>query len=242
MILAISIDQTTERSGHIQIGGQTVPFNLTGQAGVYNNPGLSTLTIRGSHQWERHTVGEDTLNLFGKPYAFRIRPDGSALVLTELRVLPQRVSLKPGSQAPEFAVKDISGVVQSLSDYRGRIVLLDFWSMFCDPCRSDEPNLVALYRIANHSDFSILGVTSDSSIRALRRFIHNASATWPQVIDALDGPLHRSYRAFGLPTYYLIGRDGEILTRWSGSDEIAAHVARFIPTVQLPRPPHATRS
>jgi peroxiredoxin len=228
-LFAVSIDQTTERSGSISIDGRSAAFNVTGQEGSYNILGGSELTIRERHQWERYIVGEETLNLFGKFYAFRIRPDGSALTLKELPgVHPQRADLTPGSQAPAFSAKDIDGAVQSLSKYRGRVVLLDFWATFCVPCQSDEPRLVALYRNTRRSDLSILGISADSSASVVRRFVGNAGATWPQVMEASDGPTHRAYRAWGLPTYYLIGRNGQILTTWAGSDEIAAHVTRFL--------------
>jgi thiol-disulfide isomerase/thioredoxin len=225
----VSINESTQRAGTIRISGRTAAFDLLGSAGTYAQPQQPALQIEGMNQWQQYTPDERTLNLFGKSYAFHVRRDGSALTLSQLpHLLPERASLQSGSRAPAFSVEDIAGVTQSLSAYRGRIVLLDFWATYCHPCRVDEPHLLSLYRRTSGRGVAIVGIAADSSARDVSRFTSAAGARWPQIVDGSNGPMQRLYRVLGWPTYYLIGPDGKILATWTGGSRIDAHVDKYL--------------
>lgn len=169
------------------------------------------------------------MNLFGKSYEFTVDPRGERLTLTELaEARPDRPSLKVGSLAPEFAQNDIEGMAQTLAKYRGRMLLLEFWSTHCTPCRADAPHMVAFYKETSREKLAFLGVSDDESEEALRAFLKEFSIPWPQIREPGDGAIHRMYRFRGEPTYYLFGPKGEILAMWVGGGQAVSRVKKFL--------------
>src|SRR4030067_2338238 len=160
------------------------------------------------------------MTLFGESYEFTVDPHGDRLTLTELpEARPDRPSLKVGSLAPEFAQNDIEGVAQTLAKYRGRMLLLEFWSTHCGPCRADAPLMVAFYKETSREKLAFLGVSDDESEDELRAFLKEFSILWPQIREPGDGAIHRMYRFRGEPTYYLFGPKGERLDMWVGGGQ-----------------------
>jgi peroxiredoxin len=123
-------------------------------------------------------------------------------------------------QAPAklaYTVKDMNGADVRLSDYKGKVILLNYWATWCGPCKIEIPDLVALQDKFKDEGFVILGVSQDDDPETLRAFASAYKMNYPVLVgrdqpDLLDaqGPL------WGLPTSYLIGRDGTICTRHLG--------------------------
>jgi thiol-disulfide isomerase/thioredoxin len=228
--LGVSIVYETVRRGVIEIAGKKAPFALWGSHGRYDGP-YSSITIdrAGTGDEERYELSERYVNLFGKSYEFTVDPRGERLTLTELaEARPDRPSLKVGSLAPEFAQKDIEGVAQNLAKYRGRMLLLEFWSTHCTPCRADAPLMVAFYKETSREKLAFLGVSEDESEDALRAFLKEFSIPWPQIREPWEGAIHRLYRVRGMPTYYLLGPKGEILDTWAVGGEAVSRVKKFL--------------
>lgn len=118
--------------------------------------------------------------------------------------------------APEFSLTDDAGQTHSLQDYRGKLVLLNFWATWCAPCVEEMPMLFEMQQQYSDQGFQVLGLTVDKREPA-REFADELGVNYPLLGD------HRSVvavqDAYGenrLPFSVLIGRDGQILWRYAG--------------------------
>jgi peroxiredoxin len=123
---------------------------------------------------------------------------------------PPRVVLLADYPAPDFSFTSLDGKVTRLSDYRGKVVLLDFWGTWCGPCHAAVPGLVAAYDKFHARGFEILGVDVEDTREQLQSFIVDKKLPWPEALDGSKGPIVSLFRIGGFPSYFLIGRDGTI--------------------------------
>ena len=117
-----------------------------------------------------------------------------------------------------FTLKDIDGTNVKLTDYKGKVVLLNFWATWCGPCKLEIPEFVEAYERYRDKGFVILGVLSedDPAPAELRSFMAKFRMTYPvflehQELAAANGEL------WALPTSFLIDRQGSICTRHTGA-------------------------
>jgi len=115
----------------------------------------------------------------------------------------------PGLKAPDFTLRDISGKTVSLKDFKGKLILLNFWATWCTPCRWEMPEMQALYQVYKDQGFVIVAVSLDKEAEAVARFVKEAKLTYPILLDS-DFQAARAYRVPGPPTTFLIGPDGEV--------------------------------
>ncbi|HEV2293643.1 MAG TPA: redoxin domain-containing protein [Tepidisphaeraceae bacterium] len=146
--------------------------------------------------------------------------------LVELR---QRAVGKP---APEIAGIDLDDKPMKLSDYRGRVVLLNFWATWCFPCMKLIPHELELVKTFQEQPFDIVGVNCDSDIPKARAAVTRTKMTWRSFRDQInDKPtITKQWKVAGYPCLYLIDHHGTIRKRWIGSpptDELA-HMARIL--------------
>jgi peroxiredoxin len=227
--LAVVIGDATVRRGVVAIDGKRAPFAVRGVQGRYNTGDYSIQVDRGTGEIERYKRSEGYVNLFGRSYAFAVDASGDTLTLEALpEVQPERPSLRSGSVAPEFSATDIDGGSHSVARYRGRLLLLEFWSTSCAPCRAEAPQMVQFFNGAAHAKVAFLGVASDSSETTLRAFVKDLGISWPQVREPFEGRLHKQFRVNGEPTYFLVGPTGEILDDWVGGGLAVERVAKFL--------------
>jgi peroxiredoxin len=228
--LGVTINNTSVRKGVIELDGHPYPFQLSGSAGKYNGAYDQFAVERfGNGAADRYNATDEWLNLAGKSYEFTVDKLGESVTLTELaETRPDRASLKIGSAAPDFTAADLEGLPRKLTGYRGRMVLMEFWSTSCGPCRAEAPRMVDLYRALDRDKIEFLGVSSDESAETLRKFLGELKLSWPQVREPFEGPIHQTYRVAAEPTYFLIGADGAIFDTWAGSGETTAHVTKAL--------------
>ena len=118
--------------------------------------------------------------------------------------------------APDFALPDLSGNTVTLSSHRGKVVLLDFWATWCEPCREETPHFVDLQNRYGPQGLQILGVSMDDSPEPVRDFAHKFQINYPVVMgNAKTGQLYGGI--LGLPVAYLIDRKGRIRSRHIGA-------------------------
>jgi peroxiredoxin len=134
---------------------------------------------------------------------------GSA-VAADLFPVADRGIVKLGEPAPNFQLRDLNGRLVTLSDLRGKVVLLNFWATWCGPCRVEMPAMEQLYRMFQRKDFEILAVSTDAQGAAITRpFQQENRLTFPILHDP-DYRVGLTYGARSLPMTFLIDRQGII--------------------------------
>ena len=125
-----------------------------------------------------------------------------------LHPVAQRGVVKPGEPAPNFQLRDMNGQVISLSDLRGKVVLLNFWATWCGPCRIEMPAMERLYRTFDRKDFEILAVSTDAQgVVVTRPFQQENQLSFPILHDS-DFRVGLSYGARTLPMTFMVDRQG----------------------------------
>jgi peroxiredoxin len=114
-----------------------------------------------------------------------------------------------GSSAPDFSLVDVTGKAVTLKQFKGKVVFLDFWAPWCDPCKEELPALDALYKRYGQEGFEIIGIDIDSSEKLLTEFLQKVPITFTVLIDE-KSVIRRAYNFRTLPTAFIIGKDGVI--------------------------------
>lgn len=127
-----------------------------------------------------------------------------------MAVTPQSgpVKIIPGAVAPDFAVTDITGQPIKLSAHRGKAVIINYWSVYCEYCKDEMPALVKAYQ-ENQDKLSVIGIDINDEPGEVRQFIRQLNINYPIVIDN-TGDMVYKYRVTGRPTSIFINKDGMI--------------------------------
>lgn len=126
-------------------------------------------------------------------------------VPTETEVVA-RVAAHVNFQAPDFALMTPDDKQVALSDYRGKVVLINFWATWCPPCRTEMPDIRDA-SLAHPDNFIVLAVNNGESAEAANRFAQLFNLPFPILLDR-DGAVARKYNVQGLPTSFFIDRAG----------------------------------
>jgi cytochrome c biogenesis protein CcmG/thiol:disulfide interchange protein DsbE len=131
------------------------------------------------------------------------------------------------STAPDFSLPDLTGGQFRLSGNRGKVVLLDFWATWCDPCREEIPGFVALQNKYGTQGLQVVGVSMDDSPEPVREYQERFRTNYPIVMgNAKIGELYGGI--LGLPIAFVIGRDGRILAKHVGATNISVFENEFV--------------
>jgi len=130
-----------------------------------------------------------------------------------------------GKPAPAFRLKTFDGKAVSLADYRGKVVLLDFWATFCAPCVAALPELQALHDKKRNRGFTMVGVTVDDRAALVRKATDRAKVTYP-ILQATP-EVWNAYKVNSLPALILVGRDGRIVKRYGGEADKTSMLAEI---------------
>ena len=109
--------------------------------------------------------------------------------------------------AQDFQVMDIRGKALSLAQYRGQVVLLDFWATWCGPCIAEMPNIKQTYERYKNQKFQIIGISLDRSMAPLEAYIQGAGIAWQQYLD-ISGEISSLYNVRAIPSTFLIDGAG----------------------------------
>jgi len=151
-----------------------------------------------------------------------------------LAIAAAAADLKPwtGGATPELALADLAGKEHRLADYRGRVVLVNFWATWCEPCREEMPSIDRLRSSLKGKPFEVLAVNMAEPLSRIEKFAATVPVGFPLLRDR-DGTTAKSWKAKLLPATFLIGRDGRIRyvaygeLDWS-SDAVRARVAELL--------------
>jgi len=186
--------------------GATTLYQI--EQGAYKRPGKNWLEFIGKRvevtgstrsKKDRHYVKVDSLTVLSSP-----EPDA-----------PQPSLI--GAQV-ELALKDLFGVEQQLSAYKGRIVVLNFWATYCAPCRKEMPDLAAIQNQYAALGVQVIGAAADTvkDQPKVLQFIKDAKVNFPIWLGATADDMKRFGLGSALPATVVIGRDGKVIAQIKG--------------------------
>jgi peroxiredoxin len=124
--------------------------------------------------------------------------------------------LAVGALAPDFALADLDGKRRSLSDYRGKVVMLNFWASWCGHCRSEIPALVAVYGDYKDQGLEIVAVSVGEDPTELKTFVQENGMTFTVLADSLTATM-APYQLRSVPTSYFLDAQGVIREVYNGA-------------------------
>ncbi|MCC6131130.1 MAG: redoxin domain-containing protein [Acidobacteria bacterium] len=163
-------------------------------------------------------------NIGGTTYEMSgLSADGDGMVLVPSNRSAAETKPNPvltvGGPAPRFVARTTDGQpLRFPDDFRGRVVLLDFWATWCKPCRDELPNLKRVYDDLHSRGFAVVGVSLDKkySGERLEKYTRENNLTWPQIFDGeeWEGEIARMYNVTGIPAAFLVDGDtGQIVAK-----------------------------
>ncbi len=171
----------------------------------------------------------ETYNIFlpfqidGKDYEAAWSPNASHVTLTPTTKTPKDVLLPVGKTAPEFTVEAWGGGRIRLSDYEGKVVVLDFWGTWCPPCLRGLPHLDQVYRAAKDRDVVVLAIATTDTRDRYEDWMAENKGKYALTFAFDDSPgndiAYSLYQATGMPTTYVIGKDGRVAAAFDGYDD-----------------------
>jgi len=123
-----------------------------------------------------------------------------------------------GKEAVLFNLKDLNGVEISLSSFKGKVILVNFWATWCGPCKNEMPSLNKLYNTYRDKGLTVIGISIDRSAEAVRNFMKKIPLDLPVLLDG-NLIISKKYKVFAYPTTFLIDRDGILREKFIGEED-----------------------
>jgi thiol-disulfide isomerase/thioredoxin len=119
--------------------------------------------------------------------------------------------LKPADSAPPsaFQLQDLNGRPHRLSDYRGKVVLVNFWATWCEPCRAEMPSIERLQKRLGEQSFAVLAINMDEPEARIGKFVSSMPLALPVLLDP-GAKVTRAWKVRVLPASFVIGPDGRV--------------------------------
>ncbi len=156
------------------------------------------------------------------PYALLVTALASALI-----VAVNKVELKPGEVeypevsfiSPDFELPSLSGGKYKLSDYRGKVVFINFWATWCATCKVEMPSMEKLYQTFKKDEFEMLTVSVDKDQSLIKPFMEKYKLTYPTLLDPNSKVAKGAYKTTGVPETFIVNKEGIIVYKAIGPDD-----------------------
>jgi peroxiredoxin len=162
------------------------------------------------------------------PEALKSYP--SAVAFNERIEIARKTAI--GKYAMDFTQADTAGHPVSLSSFKGKYVLVDFWASWCGPCRKENPNVVKTFNKYKDKNFTVLGVSLDrpNGKDKWLKAIHDDNLTWTQVSDLKfwDNDVAKQYGIRAIPQNYLLDPEGKIIAKNIRGEELEKKLAEVM--------------
>jgi peroxiredoxin len=152
--------------------------------------------------------------VFGLAIAFLIWKSGQTGIPTEPPKSAE--SQLEDLPAPDFTLPDLNGIEHALSAYKGKIVFLNIWATWCQPCKDEMPSMEKLYQRFKDKDFIMLAVSIDKDgKKSVEPFMKEYNLTFPALLDQ-EGITSKLYKTTGVPETFIIDKNGIIIHKVIG--------------------------
>ena len=147
---------------------------------------------------------------------FRAHPMLRSIVLVALIITLPVIAAGQKDKAPQLKIKDLRGRTHRLSDYKGKVVLLNFWATWCPPCRAEMPDLIKMQREYQSKGLQVIGITyPPQEIEEVRQFIRELGVNYPVALGTKE--MRTLFdKTETLPLTVVIDRQGNIVERIEG--------------------------
>lgn len=126
--------------------------------------------------------------------------------------------LKEGTEIVDFELQDLTGTTRRLSDFRGKVVFLNFWATWCGPCRFEMPSMEKLYQRLKAKGLEIVAVNLQEDRKTVQRFVDELGLSFHILLDTA-GRIGATYGARSIPTTYIVDREGFVIAGTIGTRE-----------------------
>jgi len=139
--------------------------------------------------------------------------------------------LAVGKVFPDFKVTDTQGKPLSVAQFRGKVVLIDFWATWCGPCVQELPNVIKAYQEYHKRGFEVIGISLDRDKEKLDSFVAKKQMTWPQFFDGQgwQNELATKFGIQSIPATYLLDKQGKVIARDLRGDALSEELAKLLP-------------
>lgn len=185
--------------------------------GAFSFEGLTLNSYKVQALIKRPDAGDKfsrSVSLAYQEMIFTVQETDLTVDLGEIK-LEATASLSPGDLAPAWTATAYDGSKVSLSDFRGKFVLVDFWATWCGPCKAEVPNLEAVYADFGGEKFEIVGLSLDATFDLPKNYHEKKPSPYTNLYLGKwkEETTTRDYGIHGIPSIWLIGPDGKIVAR-----------------------------
>lgn len=176
------------------------------------NPSVEMVAYELGYMKDNMTL-EQLEQVFGQ-FDVKVQQSKWGKAIRERIELRQRI--EPGRLAPEFTLARRDSSLVSLADYRGKVVVLDFWASWCRPCRASFPWVREFYEEYREKGVEIIGVSIDENKASWEKALDEERLPWPQVIDEIEKGRSRVgglYHVLAVPMFVVVDKEGKIVVR-----------------------------